>query len=192
MKKFAIFVIITFAILYGVILWLIFKPQEIKQQRTEQSPATAPISKMKISSPAFGNNEKIPAKFTCDGENLNPPLTISEVPENAKSLVLIADDPDAPGRTFVHWTVWNIPPDTREIAEGAKPAGASEGLTDFGKTGYGGPCPPSGTHRYFFKLYALDTTLQLSQSSQKADIEAAMQGHILAQTELVGLYSRQN
>lgn len=145
---------------------------------------------MKIESSAFAHNELISPKYTCDGENINPPLRISEVPEEAKSLVLIMDDPDAPGGTWVHWTVWNIAPSTREIPERSVPAGAVEGMTSFGRTGYGGPCPPSGTHRYFFKLFALDTTLESSPSLGARELEEVMSGHILAEGEFVGLYQR--
>lgn len=148
---------------------------------------------MKIESGAFANNSPIPAKYTCDGANINPPLKIADVGSNALSLVLIVDDPDAPGGTWVHWVVWNIAAaKTAEIAEGSVPTGAVEGVTSFGKPGYGGPCPPSSTHRYFFKLYALDTKLSLDADSDKAQVEAAMAGHILARSELIGLYSRQS
>ena len=146
---------------------------------------------MKLSSPAFENNQAIPSQYSCDGQDINPPLKISEAPENAASLVLIMDDPDAPMGTWVHWLVWNINPQTTEIAENNVPAGAVEGTTSFGRTGYGGPCPPSGTHRYFFKIYALDTKLDLSIEADKEKLEEAMDGHILAQAELIGLYSRQ-
>lgn len=145
---------------------------------------------MNISSPVFKNNEPILPKYTCDGENISPPLQISGTPEGAKSLVIIVDDPDAPGRTFVHWTVWNIDPEIGEIPENSVPKGGKEGMTDFGRPGYGGPCPPSGVHRYFFKLYALDTILDLPEGAAKQDIEQAMQNHILAKCELIGLYSR--
>ncbi len=146
---------------------------------------------MKISSPAFEQNKMIPKKYTCDGEDLSPPLKFEDIPAGAVSLVLIVDDPDAPVGTFVHWTIWNIAPATTEIPQGSVPGEAQQGMTDFGKVGYGGPCPPFGTHRYFFKLAALDTPLQLPTSSRKSDIEAALGGHILAQAELIGLYSRQ-
>src|SRR3989304_9638033 len=116
---------------------------------------------MKIQSPSFENNQSIPSKFTCDGENINPPLEFLDIPENTKSLVLIMDDPDAPMGLWVHWTVWNIDPATSGIPENQKFEGAMEGMTSSGKTGYGGPCPPDKEHRYFFKLYALDTTLSL-------------------------------
>jgi len=148
-------------------------------------------STMKIQSPAFEHNGNIPAKYTCDGENINPALTISEIPENAQSVVLIMDDPDALAVAWVHWTVWNINPATTEIAENSVPQGGVEGKTSFGKSGYGGPCPPSGTHRYFFKLYALNSALSLSPDADKSQLEAAMAGHILDQAELIGLYSRQ-
>lgn len=149
------------------------------------------VISMKLESSVFGDNQNVPSKYTCDGEDINPPLTISGVPEGAKSLVMIVDDPDAPAGNWVHWTVWNIDPTTKEIAENSVPSGVVEGTTDFGKPGWDGPCPPSGTHHYQFKLYALDAQLNLNSSSKKADIEKAMEGHILDQTQLVGLYQRQ-
>lgn len=145
---------------------------------------------MKISSPTFEHNQNIPSKYTCDGENINPPLKFLDIPENAQSLVLISDDPDAPMGTWVHWTIWNIDPKTTEILENSVPQGVVEGTTSFGNTGYGGPCPPSGTHRYFFKLYALDIMLDLPISTTVQALEKAVQGHILAQAELIGLYKR--
>src|SRR3989338_900721 len=148
-------------------------------------------SNMLIASAAFERNSSIPKKNTCVGENVNPPLTFSGVPENAKSLSLIMDDPDAPRGTWVHWTMWNIDPSTINISVGSVPAGAVEGTTSSGKSGYGGPCPPSGTHHYYFKLYALDTTLNLNKSLEKQGLESAMEGHVLGQAELVGLYSRE-
>lgn len=147
---------------------------------------------MEISSPAFAHNNAIPVQYTCDGANVSPPLAIGGVPKEVKSLVLIHDDPDAPTGTWVHWVLWNIDPQTKEIPEGSIPQGAIEGMTSWERTGYGGPCPPSGTHRYFFKLYALDTVLDLPPSADKAQLEGAMKAHILAQTELLGLYSRQH
>ncbi len=145
---------------------------------------------MKIISSAFQHNQSIPSKYTCDGENVNPPLSFSDIPENAKSLVLIVDDPDAPTGTFVHWTVFNISPSVQNVNEHSVPQGGVEGMTDFGKPGYGGACPPTGTHRYFFKLYALDAILNLSSTADKKAIEQAMQGRILASAELIGLYKR--
>ncbi|MBI2551718.1 YbhB/YbcL family Raf kinase inhibitor-like protein [Candidatus Uhrbacteria bacterium] len=160
--------------------------------RVTYSPLTHNISQsMRIESPAFGQNERIPKKYTCDGEDVNPPLTIADVPEGTKSLALIHDDPDATDGTWVHWTVWNITPDTRALEEGKVPQGAMEGTQSWGRTGYGGPCPPSGAHRYFFKLYALDATLDLPASTDAQGLTSAMEGHILAQAELIGLYERQ-
>jgi Raf kinase inhibitor-like YbhB/YbcL family protein len=140
-----------------------------------------------VTSPVFYNNNMIPRKYTCDGENVNPPLYVREVSKETKSLVLIVDDPDAPSGTWEHWNVWNIPT-TKRIVENSVPG--VEGINDFGKHTYGGPCPPSGTHRYFFKVYALDTKLSLQVHCRKKDIEEAMAGHILAKGELVGLYRR--
>ncbi len=145
---------------------------------------------MKIVSSAFNHNLKIPSKYTCDGENVNPPLEFSDIPNGAKSLVLIFDDPDAPSKTWVHWVVYNINPQTSEIKGNSVPERGIEGMTDFGKPGYGGPCPPSGTHRYFFKLYALHTALDLPQTATKQMVEDKMQGHIIDKAELIGLYSR--
>ncbi len=144
---------------------------------------------MELRSPAFEHEDEIPSLFTCDGSNISPPLQIGDVPEGAASLALVMDDPDAPGGTFDHWVVWNIPAQTGEIASGTEPQGVG-GRTDFGRMGYGGPCPPSGTHRYMFKLYALDTVLGLARGSRKDDLEAAMQGHVLAEALLEGKYRR--
>jgi Raf kinase inhibitor-like YbhB/YbcL family protein len=144
---------------------------------------------MKIISSVFENNAKIPAKYTCDGENVNPSLSFLEVPSSAKSLTLIVDDPDAPGGTWVHWAVFNIDPKTKGVSENSVFSEAKEGITNFGRTGYRGPCPPSGIHRYFFKLYALGAVFNLTNPDKTA-LEKAMQGHIIDKAELVGLYSR--
>ena len=148
------------------------------------------MSALQISSPAFGHNGTIPAVYSCDGKDVNPPLTITGVPAEARSLALIMDDPDAPVGTWVHWVVWNIAPQTTEIGENSLPAGAREGKNSWGREEYGGPCPPSGSHRYFFKLYALDAAPSLGPAATKADLERAMQGHIVARGELIGLYKR--
>jgi len=150
---------------------------------------------MKITSSVFDNNKQIPSKYTCNGENINPPLAFSDVPESAKSLALISDDPDAPMGTWVHWVAYNIPPSEKGFQENMPkdkklPNGTLQGITDFKRIGYGGPCPPSGTHRYFFKLYALDTKLNLDSGVSKKDLLKAMEGHILAQGELMGKYKR--
>ncbi len=145
------------------------------------------MERLEVRSPAFGNNERIPKRYTCDGEDVNPPLEILGVPEGTQSIVLIMDDPDAPGGTWDHWVVWNISPDTK-IRENSSPG--IVGVNSWGQNSYGGPCPPSGTHRYFFRAYALDTKLDIPSSSRKRDVEEAMRGHVLAKGELVGLYSR--
>ena len=148
---------------------------------------------MKISSPSFLNNASIPKKYTCQGEDINPVLNIEEIPEGTKALALIVDDPDAPMGTWVHWVVFNIHPDNSsryEIKEKQVPG--VQGINDFQRLNYGGPCPPSGTHRYFFKAYALDGDLNLKSGSSKSAVEGAMQGHILAKAELIGLYKKGN
>jgi Raf kinase inhibitor-like YbhB/YbcL family protein len=144
---------------------------------------------MKISSPAFSEKGIIPDKYTCRGQDINPPLLFEDVPPGAKTLTLIVDDPDAPGGTWTHWLVANIPSQTQDILEDSTPDGM-QGVTDFGRRGYGGPCPPSGEHRYFFKLYALDTILALEDRFTKQDLLVAMEGHVLAQAELVGIFKK--
>jgi Raf kinase inhibitor-like YbhB/YbcL family protein len=144
----------------------------------------------KISSPAFENNGKIPSPYTCDGVNINPPLKIENVPREAKSLALVFDDTDAPRGSYVHWILWNIDPGVKEIKENSLPEGAIQGTNDFKKQNYGGPCPPRRSHKYVFKIYALDTRLDLSSSSTKADLEKAMKGHILAQAQWMGTYKK--
>nr|MBD3312190.1 YbhB/YbcL family Raf kinase inhibitor-like protein [archaeon] len=144
---------------------------------------------MKLSSPGFKPNKPIPAKYACQGEDINPELNISEVPEGAESLALIMDDPDAPGGTWVHWVVWSIPADTKVINEDSVPG--TQGVNSWGNNEYGGPCPPSGEHRYVFKVYALDINLDLDETSNKNVLEQAMKGHVLASAELTGLYSKE-
>ena len=143
---------------------------------------------LSVKSPAFESGKPIPKKYSCDGQDINPPLTIEVTPKEAKTLVLAVDDPDAPSGTFDHWIVWNIPAQTSKIAENSVPG--KEGNNSARQPGYMGPCPPSGTHRYFFKVYALDTELSIGVASKKKDVEKAMQGHILAKGELMGVYSR--
>jgi len=151
---------------------------------------------IKITSSAFAEGQPIPAKHTCDGENVSPPLAWDKPAEATKSLALIVDDPDAPAGTWVHWVLYDLPPSTTELPEGMPGqnevlAGAKQGRNDFKKIGYGGPCPPRGNpHRYFFKLYALDQKLNLTAGATKADVEKAMKGHILAEGKLMGMYKR--
>lgn len=145
---------------------------------------------MQLTSPAFADQQAIPVEYTCDGTNQSPPLAIADVPPHALSLALIVHDPDAPGGDFVHWTVWNMPATTKSFGSGSLPFGAIEGKTDFGLPGYGGPCPPSGTHHYQFTLYALDLPISLDPSSTRSQLEQAMAGHVLVQTLLIGTYRR--
>ena len=145
---------------------------------------------MRISSPDFAHGASILSQFTCDGANRSPELEISGVPSRAKSLVLIVDDPDAPSGIFTHWLVWNISPTTRKIGAGAAPSGAEEGTNDFGGTGYSGPCPPSGTHRYFFRLSALDAVVQVAAGASRSDLETAMRGHVIGSALLMGRYAK--
>jgi len=144
-----------------------------------------------VSSPAFGEGGEIPVKYTCDGDDTNPEIRAGNVPEDAQTLAVIVDDPDAPVGTFVHWVVFNIPAKENVIPEGFKPDDlVVEGKNDFGNNGYGGPCPPSGEHRYFFKVYALSGSLDLAPGASKEDVEEAMTGKVLSQGALVGVYSR--
>lgn len=145
---------------------------------------------MKIFSRAFEENDFMPERFTCDGSNVNPELEIKDVPGSAKSLALIMDDPDAPRGRFVHWVVWNIDPETKSIPERRVPSGAVEGKTSSMKKGYRGPCPPSGTHHYVFKLYALDTELDLPPDTPVNRLEESVKEHAVDYAEFVGVYSR--
>jgi len=153
------------------------------------------IMTLNVSSAAFADGGLIPARYTADGENVSPPVRWEAAPEGTESIAIISDDPDAPGGTWVHWLIWNIPAGQTDIRENIPPEetlsnGAVQGTTSFGSVGYGGPAPPSGTHRYYFKVYALDTRLDLGPKAVKKDLEKAMQGHILSQGQVMGRYSR--
>ena len=150
---------------------------------------------MKLTSSAFGAGEMIPRRYSCDGDDLSPPLAWTGVPAGAKALALICDDPDAPVGTWVHWVLFNLPPSLTQLPEGLPAAqtlenGAIHGTNSWKRVGYGGPCPPSGTHRYFFKLYALDAPLTLGSNATARDVQAAMKGHVLAEAQLMGRYRR--
>lgn len=154
---------------------------------------------MRLTSPAFAQGEAIPKQHTCDAKNLSPELRIADAPQGTKTLALVMDDPDAPRMVWDHWLLFNIPPDVGVLPEGVGPEdkfgdgplqGAAHGLNSFGRLGYGGPCPPGGTHRYYFKLYALDTRLNLKAGVVKADLSRAMNGHILAECFLMGTCAR--
>ncbi len=179
-------VLVAAAVIGGYILF----SQPDKPPKEEKPPSEEPTMSFTISSPAFANDAAIPERYTCDGENISPPLTISGVPEKAKSLVLIMDDPDAPNGTWTHWVLWDIPPATGEIAEGKVPECAVEGITSSGKPGYSGPCPPSGSHRYFFTMYALDELLRFNNQTKREELEKAMVGHLVGQEHFFGRYSR--
>ncbi len=150
---------------------------------------------IKVTSSAFKEGGMIPAKYTCDGQNISPPIKWEQVPKDTKSFALISDDPDAPIGVWVHWVMWNIPAEVNELAEGIPAVkelqnGSKQGITDFQQHGYGGPCPPGGTHRYYFKIYALDAMLDLPDKTTKKDLVAAMKYHILAEGSLMGKYQR--
>lgn len=159
----------------------------IKSAKNQTNISTA----MLLSSPSFEPNTKIPVKFTCDGGNINPELVIQNIPETAKSLVLIMDDPDAPNGNFTHWLAWNINPKTQFIKQESKPPGSIEGLNGRGNKGYTGPCPPDGKpHRYFFKLYALSDILNLPDNISKIILEKTLEPYLIEKTELIGIYER--
>ncbi len=183
---------ITILLLILVIALIIFLPkkqiQETQDLETEQNNEIIIPNLMKITSSAFSNRQKIPTKYTCGGENINPPLKIEQVPQEAKSLVLIMYDPDSPVGVWDHWIVFNINPNIEGIAEHSVPPNSIQGKNSWGSSEYGGPCPPTGTHRYFFKLYALDIKLKLNLGATKEKVESLMTNHILDQAELVGLY----
>jgi Raf kinase inhibitor-like YbhB/YbcL family protein len=164
-------------------------------QNLASTPAPQGTPTIKLTSSAFKEGEPIPRQYTCGGVNVSPPLEWSGVPKAAQTLAIIADDPDAPAGTWVHWVVYNLPADTIGIVEnlpqdGNLKAGGFQGKNDFEKIGYGGPCPPSGTHRYFFKIYALETELPLKAGATKAEVEQAMAGHVLLQGQLMGTYRK--
>ncbi len=145
---------------------------------------------LELTSPKFEDEGRIPVDYTCDGGGVSPPLVISGIPDEAVELVLLVDDPDAPSGDFVHWMVWKINPEVTEVAEGLVPRGGFEGMNDFEKAEYGGPCPPTGVHRYMFRLYAVDEELELEEDASREDLEKAMAGHIVDETVLTGRYSR--
>lgn len=174
-------------------IYFIIKPliPTVKQTITDVQPVVSPKPAMKLTSPVFENYQKIPVDYTCDGKKFRPPFSIEGVPKQAKSLAIIIDDPDAPMGTFTHWLIWNISPEITRIDEGVAPTMSQEGTTSTGKQVYVPPCPSSGQHRYFFTLYALDTKLGLDGKAQKKDVELAMQGHVIEESLLIGVYRKQ-
>ncbi|MCG6963347.1 MAG: YbhB/YbcL family Raf kinase inhibitor-like protein [Acidobacteria bacterium] len=157
---------------------------------SQQAISEATMKSFRITSTAFAQGSPIPARYTADGDDISPPLEIHDPPDGTQSLALVMDDPDAPVGTWVHWVVWRIPPQSRELRPGEAPAGAVEGRNSWGRSGYGGPAPPSGTHRYFFKLFALDVSPELPPTTDKAALLKAMDGHVLGQAQLMGTYTR--
>lgn len=186
------------AILIAGAIVFIHELAVLKKSPNQQSSQLFKLNTMILISPAFQDNGLIPQKYTCDGGDINPELRIQYVPRDAKSLALIVDDPDAPGGTFTHWTVWNISPTTTVIKEESVPPGSVEGQTSFGRIGYGGPCPPASPaggpsgkpHRYFFRLFALNAWLDLPPGASRANLEKLIAEHLTLKAELVGLYSR--
>jgi Raf kinase inhibitor-like YbhB/YbcL family protein len=176
------------ALLGGVYFGLLSTAKNVFAQ-SQPSPA-ASKSMIKVTSPSFQNEGSISVQYTCDGSNTIPPLNIADVPSNAKSLAIVVDDPDAPSGNFNHWIAWNIDPSTNTIPEGMEPKGAISGKNSAGKVGYVGPCPPAGTHRYFFKVFALDDKISLDENANETDLNQAMNGHIIGQGELMGKYAR--
>jgi len=187
MKNVKIFLIILIIIF---VIFLIFFLNNKVNENSEYNE-TEVIENMKITSPAFKEGGKIPSKYTCDDANINPELHFEQVPENAKSLVLIMDDPDAPMGVFTHWVIFNIPASsTIVINENSVPQNSVLGLNSANKTSYVGPCPPSGVHRYYFKVFALDSLLNLKEGAKREEIEKEMANHIIDQTQYLGLYQR--
>lgn len=163
--------------------------EETDAEETNSEDEGDPTMEMIITSPAFNEGEPIPVQFSCDGDDFSPELVWSGIPEGTASLALIMDDPDAPVGTWVHWVLFNLPADSTGLSEGVTGLG-EDGLNSWNQTGYGGPCPPGGTHRYFFKLYALDISLDLEVGATVQSLESAMEGHILDQAELMGTFTR--
>ncbi|ALF52098.1 phosphatidylethanolamine-binding protein [Nostoc piscinale CENA21] len=168
-------------------------PSNNKIVASDRNQSHQEVKSMKLASTAFNANAFIPAKYTCDGNDISPPLAWEDVPKDTQSIALIVDDPDAPGGTFVHWVFYDLPATVSQLTEKitSQNLPGIQGKNDFGKLGYGGPCPPNGTHRYFFKLYALDKKLGLAPGATKEQVLTAMKGHVLAEAELIGKYSRE-
>jgi len=194
MKKELLVAVIIIAILVvgGVLSKNTHKDRQQEKSGENNGNQNIPMSDMTLTSEAFEDGGVIPSRYTCDGENINPQLSWSRIPEDAQTLVLIMDDPDAvkpAGHVWDHWVVFDMQPATVDVKENSEPEGVS-GNGSSGSTGYSGPCPPDGEHLYFFKLYALDTTLSLSEGATKAEVQTAMQGHVIAEAQLTGRYTR--
>jgi len=175
-------------LLLGITIYIAVQGTGPSSEVAENTPMNK-NNALLLRSPAFGDGQPIPSKYTCDGEDISPPIAIEQIPKEAVSLVLIVEDPDAPNGTWDHWVVFNIPPSTTRIAEGEPPVGV-QGRSSWNKAAYGGPCPPAGEHRYVFKVYALDSLLRLSEQATKSDVLEMMKGHILTIGKLTGTYTR--
>lgn len=156
----------------------------------QKPTVTSSPERFSLQSPSFASGETIPEKYTCDGTNMRPPIVMNGVPDGTMSLAIVMYDPDAPGGSFVHWLAWNIPPETKELPEGNLSGIIKEGKTSFGSVGYMGPCPPSGTHRYVWRLYALRNVLALDREASRDDLETAMNTHVISQAEFMGRYTK--
>ena len=179
---------VTLFIFVAVIAFLVSGFVWINILRSKNKLSNIQSNNMELSSPAFQKNQQIPEKYSCKGASVNPPLSISGVPTNAQSLALVLEDPDAPSGTFIHWILWNISPDLKEIIENSIPSGVTVGTNSAGSQKFVGPCPPSGSHRYIFKLYALDTSLTLPEEAKRQDLDTVMKDHIVGEAELLGVY----
>jgi Raf kinase inhibitor-like YbhB/YbcL family protein len=188
--KLLIMKLLGIALLIFAVLLLLSCTPPVNQEAGMQE-GHIEVVEMKILSPDFGNNKNIPIKFTCDGEDVNPELIFSNIPAETQTLILYIDDPDAPAGTWIHWLLYDIPVISK-IPENTVPSGATKGRSSWNKLNYGGPCPPQGTHRYFFKLIALDKELYLDEGSSIEQVKVAMKDHVLAEAELIGLYARKN
>lgn len=183
------------SLIFGVVVLVCFSCAGRKRQIVQTAPPKQNKPEIRLTSTSFKDGESIPRPYTCDGINISPSLEWSGVPGAAKTIAIVCDDPDAPGGTWVHWVLYNLPAENIGLVENLPAsenikAGGFQGKNDFGKIGYGGPCPPSGTHRYFFRVYALDGELPLKAGATKADLMKAMEGHILLQSQLMGTYRR--
>lgn len=196
MKRPALYIIIGIVIIGGALL-LAGRTQKPQAPAPQPAPAINPPTNnkvtstpMQLTSSAFNNGEPLPMEYSCDGSGEAPPLSADNIPPKAQTLALILEDPDAPNGTFTHWIVWNLPPSAKTITASNLPKGAEQGMNDFGKVGYGAPCPPSGSHRYTFTLFALDEPLDLKSGTKAARFKQALTGHVLEEATLTGYYQR--
>lgn len=190
MKKVIITIVIIVIAALAVMVYYRFSYTTVSFRQPSNNQQTNTTTPMTISSPAFADNQAIPKQYTCDGEGINPSLRFSSVPGEAKSLALLLEDPDAPLGTWIHWLMWNIPATTTEISGNSVPQGAVQGQGSSGQNVYGAPCPPAGIHHYIFTVYALDSELALPSYSTVENLRAAMQGYIVAQAQIIGVYGR--